>query len=112
MKSQEWRVTSSKTIVSPSNTCDEKKPLPQSSAECVVESISEAFQRIELTLDLSSHDHKSFIESPLLTPKDLPLSNFLAVEAMEGKDNDIKDNDIHVNDQEDVSKVYHNSNKD
>ena len=60
-------------------------------------------------MDLSSHDHKSFVESPLLTPKDLPLSNFLAVEAMEGKDNDIKDNDI--NDEEDVSKVYHNSNE-
>ena len=37
-----------------------------------VENVSEAFQRIELTLDLSVHDDTcQLAESPLVTPKEL-----------------------------------------
>lgn len=88
---------SSKTIVG--------LPLPPSaslsapsSREQRHESMTEAFQRIELTLDLSGkcHDHSpGFIESPLITPKNPPpLCNFNDVQIIEPEECEQDENEF------------------
>ena len=50
-----------------------------------VESVSEAFNRIELTIDLSKEDNRvnGLVESPLVTPKELSLCHPVELHPLE-----------------------------
>ncbi len=87
LKSQKWRITSSKTVVNPSNNA-----LPVVTES--VESVSEAFCRLRQSIDFSIHDTCELVESPLLTPKGFPLCNV----------NDIKVEQVIVEEEEDAIK--------